>query len=127
MLWKNKKNGQFEFPSIPLYNGDTFDISKYRLFFYLTEEDFKIVYPTPYPSFMMTRDFHDYEKEDPKNKGYAGVRTYYYQAMHFRAPPVVSKNVKHPYEDYILIPKNELSNYVGKNYWEGIIDNLQEK
>jgi len=127
MLFKNKKTGEFEFPSIPMYNGDTFDQSKYRLFFYICQEQFKIVYATPYPHFMITRDFHDHEKEDPKNKGYTGVRTFYLQGFHYRNTPIVTPNSKHPYNDFIFIPKYELSKYVGENYWNGVISNLQEK
>jgi hypothetical protein len=127
MLFKNKKNGQYEFPTISLYNGDSFYDSKYKLFFFLAQDEFKVFYKNPFPVFQITRDFHEYEKEDPKNKGLSGVRTFYFDALHFRGAPVVKSNVRHPYTDHVFSSKRELSKYVNKNYWEAVIPSLQEK
>lgn len=124
---KNKHTDQWEFPTLPLYNGDTFDLTKYRLAFYLNQEEFKVFYATPYPAFHVARDLHEYEKEDPKNKGFTGVRTYFFEAMHFRGVPQVLPNKKHPYTDHIFVPKHEFSKHVKKNYWDAFVTNLQEK
>ena len=110
-----------------LYNGDSFYDTKFKLFFCLSQEEFKIFYPSPYPVFHVTRDFHEYEKEDPKNKGLEGVRTFYFDAQHFRGAAKISPNAKHPYVDHVFSPKKELCNYVNKNYWQAIVPSLQEK
>ena len=127
MLLKNKLTGEYEFPTLSLYNGDNFDNTRYRLYFHLCQEEFKIHFISPYPAFHITRDFLDYEKEDPKNKGFAGVRTFYMNAHHYRNPVIITPNKKHPYEDYIFTPKHEFNKYVKKNYWDAFISNLQEK
>ena len=121
MLCKNKKNGQYEFPTMSLYNGDTFYDSKFKLFFCLAQDEFKLFYNHPYPVFHVTRDFHEYEKDDAKNKGFSGVRTFYFDAHHFRGAPKITPNAKHPYVEHIFTSKKDLSKYVKKNYWEAFI------
>jgi hypothetical protein len=127
MLCKNRKTDQYEFPTMTLYKGDTFNDTKFKLFFCLAQDEFKIYYPHPFPCFHVTRDFHDYEKDDPKNKGLSGVRTFYFDAHHFRGAPKVMPNAKHPYNDYVMTSKKEFSKYVNKPYWEAVIGSLQEK
>jgi hypothetical protein len=127
MLFKNKYTNQYEIPTISLFNGDSFDLTKFKLYICLTREEFKVYWANPYPSFHITREFHEYEKNDPKNKGLAGVRTFYFDAFHFRGGPSVTPNRKHPYVDFIFSPKNEMNKHLTKNYWDAIIPCLQEK
>lgn len=127
MLFKNRKSDIWEFPTIPLLNGDSFEIAKLKLFFNVTKEFWKIFFPPHHPAFAITRDFHEYEREDPKNKGLKGVRTYYFHAFHFRGIPMVYPNLKHNYTDYSLVPKIQMNKWVGENYYRGIITNLTEK
>ena len=127
MLCKNKHINQWEFPSMSLYNGDSFTDTKFKLYFCLTGEEFKVFYPNPYPSFHITRDFYEYEKDDPKNKGLTGVRIYYYDALHFRGVPKITPNYRHPYSEYVFTPKHEINKHVPKNYWNAVINCLQDK
>ncbi len=126
MLFKNKYTGEMEFPTIPLYHGDLFNDVKFRLFLNLTKENFKIYFNDHHPSFMITRDFHEYEKADPKNKDFRGVRTYYYHAFHFRGTPQVIPNNQHCYEDYVLSPKREVNKNLSKTYYNSVVGALQE-
>jgi hypothetical protein len=75
---------------------------------------------------MITRDLHDYEKADPKNKDFRGVRTYYYHAFHFRGRPEVVQNAQHCYEDFVFSTKREVNKVVAKPYFNTIIGALQE-
>jgi hypothetical protein len=127
MLFKNRFSNQLEFPTIPLYNGDSFNEVKYKLYFLLTSEKFKIYFPSPYPSYHITREFYEHEKNDPKNRGLTGVRVYFYDAYHYRGEPTVTPNMRHPYVDYIFTPKHELNKYVPENYWHAVVTALNEK
>jgi hypothetical protein len=127
MLFKNKHTGEFEFPTIPMYKGDSFIDVKYKLFLNLTKENWKIFWEHHHPSFQVTRDLHEYEKADPKNKGYNGVRTYYYNAYHFRGRPEIAVNKLHPYEDFIFATKREMNNVTSRPYWNAIIGSMQEQ
>jgi hypothetical protein len=126
MYFKNKHTGEMEFPTIPLHNGDLFNDVKYRLFLNLTRENFKIFFYDHHPGFMITRDFHDYEREDPKNKDLRGVRTYYYHAFHFRGRPEVVPNAQHCYDDFILATKREANKVISKPYYSAVIGSLQQ-
>jgi hypothetical protein len=126
MLFRNKITDQWEFPSLTLYNGDSFEMSKVKLFFHVTKENFKIYYPDNHPLFVLTREFYEHEKEDPKNKGLRGVRTFYYQAQHFRGAPMLTPNGKHPYDDFLLSSKFNMNNFLKKNYYDGVISALLE-
>jgi hypothetical protein len=127
MLTKNGITNQWEFPTMPLIHGDMLDSVKYKLFLFLTHDRFKAFFPTNFPSFQLTRDFNEYEKEDPKNKNLKGVRTYYFHAFHFRGEPYINKNKRHPYNDLAIVPKNELNKFFTKNYYEGVINCLAER
>jgi|LauGreDrversion4_2_1035121.scaffolds.fasta_scaffold552160_2 hypothetical protein len=127
VLTHNKKTKEYEFPTMPLYNGDSFYDTKFRLLYSLSYDEFKVYFEEPYPTFHITRDFHDYEKDDPKNKGLNGVRTYYYEANHYRSPIKIIPNLKHPYDNYVFATKRNIANYINKNYWEAVIGSLHEK
>jgi hypothetical protein len=127
MLFKNKHTGEYEFPTIPLYAGDAFIDVKFKLFLNMTKENWKVYWDQHHPAFMVTRDLHDYEKEDPKNKGFKGVRTYYYNAFHFRGRPEIIGNKLHPYEDFIFATKREINNVIPKPYYNAVIGCLQEQ
>ena len=127
MVFKNKHTGFYEFPTIPLVNGDTFKIAKLKLFIHLTKEKFKVFYEQHYPSFCTTRSLYDYEREDPKNKNVRGVRTFYYPAYHFRGAPTITPNIKHHYEDFLFTPKIEINRHMDETYYNAIIHGLQEK
>jgi hypothetical protein len=85
-----------------------------------------VYYPGHEPLFCVTRDLHEYEKEDPKNKGLKGVKTFYFNGYHYRGQPSLFENKKHVYEDFCLCPKYKINKFLSKNYWEGVISGLSE-
>jgi hypothetical protein len=126
MLFKNGLTGEMEFPTIPLYNGDLFLDVKYRLFLNLTKENFKVFFNDHHPAFMITRDFTEHEKADPKNKDFRGVRTYYYHGFHFRGRPEVVVNKQHCYNDFVFATKREINKVITKPYYHAVIGALQQ-
>lgn len=126
MLFKNKYTNEYEFPTMTLYHGDNFKIGKYRLFIDLSKDQFKIFFDSEHPEFCLTRQFHDYEKEDPKNKGLNGVRTFYYPAYHFRGKPQVFPNARHPYNDFIFATKMNFNEIAKEDYYNSVIHALEE-
>lgn len=127
MLFKNKFTGNFEFPTITLYNGDSFRNAKQKLLLHLCKERFKLFYGPHVPIMSITRDFYEHELEDPKNRNFKGVRTFYYPGFHFRGNPCVIPSTVNSYVDYIFTPKMEVNRHVDKNYYNSIINCLQEK
>lgn len=127
MLFKNKYNKNYEFPTLSLYNGDTFDNIKQKLFLHLTKERFKVFYPNNYPIASIERNFFDYELEDNKNKLFKGVRTFYFPAFHFRGAPCVTLSTKNTYDDFIFSSKMEIGKHLNKDYYNSIINSLHEK
>jgi hypothetical protein len=126
MLFRNKFTGEYEFPTSTLYHGDNFQLARYKLFIELTKERFKIFLEDEHPDFCLTRKFHDYELEDPKNKGFNGVRTFYFPAFHFRGTPQVYINNRHPYDDFLFATKLNLNKVTSEQYYHGIVHALSE-
>lgn len=126
LIFKNKHTDEWEFPTMPLINGDSFEQVKYKLFLLLSKEKFKVFYPGHNPVFHLTRDFHEYEREDPKNKGLQGVKTFFYEAYHFRSGCNLFKNARHPYVEYALCPKYKINQKFSKNYWNEVVGSLEE-
>lgn len=125
-MFHNKFINQYEFPSTPIYHGDNFRTSKYKLFIELSKEKYKIYFEDEHPIFSLTRKFHDYELENPKNKGFNGVRTFYFPAYHFRGTPQVYLNNRHPYDDFVFTTKMNLNKVTTEPYYHGIIHALSE-
>jgi len=125
-LCRNKFTKEYEFPSMPLYHGDNFNLSRYKLFVELTKERFKVYFEDEHPLFHLKRNFHDYELADPKNKGLNGVKTFYYPAFHFRGTPQVYINNRHPYDDFIFTTKMGFSKVATENYFHALAHGLSE-
>ena len=56
------------------------------------------------------------------NRDLKGVRTYFFQAHHWRGLPILSPGTApeamHDYDDFAWIPKRQLNEYFAKDYFE---------
>jgi hypothetical protein len=127
MLFRNKHTSNYEFPTLTLYNGDTFDNAKQKLFLHLCKERFKVFYPNNYPIASVTRNFNEHELKDPKNKLLKGVRTFYFPAFHYRGGPCITLSAKNDYDDFVFAPKMEINKHINRDYFGSIINALHEK
>jgi hypothetical protein len=55
-----------------------------------------------------------------------GVRTFFFDAVHFRGEVKLFENKKHPYVDFAFATKQEMNRYFNSEYYYAIIDALKE-
>ena len=126
VLFKNKNTGKWEFPTISLKWGDTFGQKKELLQYILSRDQFKVHFPSQHPFIQLTRGFYKNETSCSKFMEYNGVRTYYFDAFHFRGELKLHVNDQHDYIDYVFASKGEMNKYLDENYYNAIIGSLFE-
>jgi len=67
-LFKNSLTGAWEFPTISLMAGDSFQTSKLKLHINISKENYSIRFIRPSPCAALTREFFTHENEDKKNE-----------------------------------------------------------
>ncbi len=83
----------------------------------------KVKYFGNSPVVATIREFTEEEKKDPMNQKLKGVRTFFFQAHHWRGLPVLSAGDQpeaplHDYDDFVWVPKRQLNEYFSKDYFE---------
>lgn len=126
LLVKNKHTGNWQFPTSRLYNGDSFRNAKTRLLLELSRDRFRGFFPSHDSWICVQRDFYDYERKDPKNANFVGVKTFYYKALHWRGQFDVEPSEVHPYDDYVLATKDDLNKYLEESYYKSVIHVLNK-
>lgn len=68
------------------------------------------------------REFSEAEKQEAANKQLKGVRTFFFQAHHWRGMPTLSPGDNseaplHDYDDFVWVPKRQLNEYFSKDYF----------
>lgn len=126
LVCKNKFTGRWEFPTMPLRNGDSFKDAKRRFLFNLVKNEFKYHLPPNFkPIMQLSREFFEFEREDIKNKGLAGSRSYYFISYHLEGRPFIFPNELHPYVDFAWASKGRLKEFMTKEYYESVVDCLR--
>lgn len=90
LILKNKYTEEWEFPTTTMCFGTSFLRAKQDLFVELSGNQWKIKYNGTMPQIHSLRDLTIAEKEDARNEGLKGVRTYYFFAHHWRGIPEMS-------------------------------------
>jgi len=121
-ICRNKKSGRWEFPTKTVMEGISLKETSQWLLYDLTKKSFEVYVPREFrPLSMITRNLFDYEQEDKNNEEFTGVRTYYYTSYHDIDEPSIYINDLHPYDDWLLIKKDDLHKYFDKSYFEAIV------
>lgn len=69
------------------------------------------------------RELTEGEREDMRNSGYKGVRTYYFVSNHNRGIPLINVTTSN-WEDWAWVPKYEMNKYFDKTQYEAFINSL---
>ena len=78
----------------------------------------KVKYFGAAPAAATIRELTEAEKKDKLNHQLKGVRTFYFQAHHWRGLPTLSTAPEHDYDDFVWIPKRKMNEYFTKDYFE---------
>lgn len=62
------------------------------------------------------------EKEDSRNSSMKGVRTYFFNANHWRGLPHINTGEDSHYDDYVWIPKRKMNEYLTRDYYDIFAD-----
>lgn len=128
LLFRNKYTQEWEFPTMPVYWGQTFMRCKQDLFNIYSSDKWKVKFFGALPLIHTIRKFSAAEKEDSMNNDFDGVRTYFYGAHHFRGLPVfpdMAQNTDH--DDYAWVPKRKMNEFLTKEYHEVFIHSMRTR
>ena len=125
LLLRNKHTKEWEFPTAPMYFGQTFLKAKQSLFADISSSTWKVIYVGNMPQLHTLRPFTVAEKEeDEDNHALKGVRTYFFHANHYRGM-ALAENFGHiPYDDVAWVPKRKMNEFMTKEYHKVFIDSL---
>jgi hypothetical protein len=131
MIVRNRYTQDWEFPTGKMNFGQTFMRGKQNLFNVLAHDPspqssgiantlWKVKYFGNAPIAATIREFTEAEKQEPMNKQLKGVRTFFFQAHHWRGMPALSTGDSpvHDYDDFVWVPKRQLNEYFSKEYFE---------
>ena len=117
LLFKNKYTDEWEFPTKPVYGGDSFGYVRMKLFSDLTDDKWLVRHLQNSPAVSTLRPFTKAEQQERLNSILSGVRTYYFHAFHLRGLPQFNfQNTD--YQDYAWVPKNEMNQFLTKDKFE---------
>lgn len=116
-LVRNKYTKEWQFPTGSMFFGTTFLRAKHSLFTELSDDKWKIKFDGNLPQVHTVRDFTVAEKEDSKNECMKGVRTYFFNANHWRGLPEINMGEDSHYDDYVWIPKRKMNEYLTRDYF----------
>lgn len=119
LLLKNRNTQEWEFPTTEMYVGETFLRAKQNILNSLldNEESMLVKYLNLYPSLATLRQLTEAEQEEDRNYDKKGVRTYYFEAHHWRGLPTFHLD-KTKYEDFAWVPKLHFRNYMQRDYFD---------
>jgi len=87
LLLKNKHTEEWEFPTMPLMNAESFVRTRKKLFSWISKEKWLVRHRHLGPAVATLRPFTEFEKQEKRNSILAGVRTFYFHAYHLRGLP----------------------------------------
>lgn len=134
MIVRNRYTLEWEFPTGKMNFGQTFMRGKQNLFNVIAHDPspqssgianttWKVKYFGNAPIAATIREFTQAERVQPENKMLKGVRTFFFQAHHWRGLPSISPGdlpeaPNHDYDDFAWVPKRQLNEYFSKDYFE---------
>ena len=122
-LVRNKYTKEWQFPVGSIYFGQTILRAKQKIFQEICDGNWKVKFTGNLPQVHTMRDFTVAEREDQRNEGLKGVRTYFFHANHWRGLPDISYDTDlHDYDDYAWIPKRKLNEFFTKEYHDVFIE-----
>ena len=124
-IYKNKHTNKWELPTYTLDSGYRFRDGLEILTRLQSSLKFSIYFPGEPPVFMLEREFSELEKNDEKNRGLYGVRTFYFKAYHDRGQPHLDLNDGNDFNDYIIVKKEQLKEYFTDEYYKLIVPYLK--
>lgn len=123
LIVKSKHTGEWEFPTGRFNFGQTFMRAKQNLFQTIAQDAqkpddtiWKIKYFGQAPIAATIRELTPFEKQDKTSQSLKGVRTYYFQANHWRGLPAIAN--ESDWADFAWIPKRQLNEYFERDYYE---------
>ena len=125
LLFKNKKSGEWEFPTSPVYVGERFLAARSRLMDMMTET-FAVQHIGMSPQVHTLRNFTPDETKDIMNSEMLGVRTYYFLAFHSRGIPDLDFSTL-PFSQTAWVPKSKMQDYLTEGRWEAFKDSLETR
>jgi hypothetical protein len=113
MIVRNKYTKEWEFPTGKINFGQTFMRAKLNLFKILAQDPnnaqdtaWKIKYFGQAPIAATIRELTPFEKQDKNSNQLKGVRTFYFQAHHWRGLPYLNvSNEANEWDDFAWVPK----------------------
>lgn len=115
LIFRNKFTQEWEFPTTKIFFGQSFLRAKQNLFQSFSDGVWKIKYYQQQPLVATLREFTEVEKQDKLNKGMKGVRTFFFQAHHWRGLPQMDlQNTE--FDDHAWVPKRLLNEYFTEDY-----------
>lgn len=123
LVLKNKYTKEWEFPTGSIYFGESFYKARNNLFEKFAK-DWTCGNVSRSPFLHTIWDLTDAEIEQPINKNYRGVRTYYFLSCHRRGVPMF-KFENTDWEDWAWVPKLEINKYFTKERFDLFINSLQ--
>jgi len=94
-------------------------MAKLNLFTRLSDGKWRIKFFTSKPNVHTLREFTPLEKEDSRNYGLKGVRTFWFGAHHWRGLPSFvfedKKDDTTEFMNYAWVPKRQLNEYFTKD------------
>lgn len=122
-LMRNRYSKEWEFPSAPMFVGDTFMEGRSQLFSAMTD-DWKVTHIGRSPQMHTLRGITDKEKEMPNNEHINAVRTFYFLAFHARGPPGFNFD-KIEWDKMAWVPKARMNQYLTPERFDAFIDSLE--
>lgn len=109
LLVKNPKNNLWVFPSLPMTERESMTEVKKNLISSLTKDKMQIYMRSQLPVLCEKRPLFDYEKGDPMNSRFVGVKTFYFYASHIKGQ---IDTIKSAYAEYIFTTRKTLNQYM---------------
>lgn len=124
-IYKNKFTNKWELPTYSLESGYRFRDGLEVLTRLQSGLKFSIYFPGEPPVCMIEREFSELEKNDEKNRGLYGVRTFYFKAYHDRGQPYLDLNDGNNFNDFMIVKKDQLKQYFTEEYYNLMVPYLK--
>ena len=124
LLFRNKENGEWQFPTSSFKFGGTMMEAREKLFSRLTEDKWRVRHIGRAPFVHTIRDFSESEISELGHSYFYGVRTYYFNAFHLLGMPELKLD-ETCFDDYAWVPLPELNKYFTEHQWDQFAKSLK--
>lgn len=123
MLLKNRKTGEWEFPTQIMRERQTVLEAKNEIVDKITGKQWQIKHSMVAPLISTLRDFNDEEKRKVLYLPYHGVRCFYFLACHKAGVPALQQG---DYEDFAWVAKREMNKFLPEDAYREFINILAD-